>query len=165
MGRGEPPPSSTGRQLRPRLGDARHRRVAGHPITSGRCTVRTASRPSNQRRCRLLLLDVVVGDPDEPTALWRLAALCWQCRRRRRIRCHWPFPRHSPRWSGRGWPGPPHCWCNEYTEQRLPPADLPPQDSPFQVPVTHIPCNGQHLRSTKVTKISQQQTITNAKAK
>ena len=78
---GEPPPDSTGRCLRPRLHDARRldvrsRRVTGHPTSGGRRNVQTTARPPDQRRHGLLLLVVVVGDPDEPTALWRLAALC-----------------------------------------------------------------------------------------
>ena len=97
---GEPPPGPTGQCLRPRLYNARRldvrcRRVTGHLTSGGRCNVRMAVRPLDQRRRGLLLLVVVIGDPDKPTALWRLAALCRQRCRRGGVRCHWPFPRHS----------------------------------------------------------------------
>ena len=104
--RGEPSPGPTGRCLRPRLYDARRldvrcRRVAGHPTSGGRRNVRTTVRPPDQIRRGLLLLVAVVGDPDEPTVLWRLAALRWQCLRRRWIRHQRPFSRHSV-FGGRG---------------------------------------------------------------
>ena len=88
---GEPPPDPTGRCLRPRLYgvrwlDVRSRCVTGHPTSGGRRNVRTTVRPPDQRWRDLLLL-IVNGDPDEPTALWRLATLCWQRWRRGRVCC------------------------------------------------------------------------------
>ena len=99
--RGEPPPGPTGWCLRPHLYDARCRRVAGHPISGGRRNVRTTARPPDQTRRGLLLLVVVVGDPDESTALWCLTALRRQRFRRGGVCCQRPFPRHSV-FSGRG---------------------------------------------------------------
>ena len=101
----EPPPGPTGRCLCPCLYDTRRldvwgRRVAGHPTSGGRRNVWTTAQSPDQRRCGLLLL-VVVGDLDELTLLWRLAALCRQRLRRGRVRHQWPLPRYSV-FGGRG---------------------------------------------------------------
>ena len=98
---GEPPPGPTGWRLRSHLYDAWCRRVAGHRISGGRRCVRSTARSPDQRRRGLLLLVVVIGDPDESTALWCLTAL-----RRQRlcgggVCCHRPFP-HHPVLGGRG---------------------------------------------------------------
>ena len=75
-----PPPGRTGRRCRlyrpktRRLG-VRGRGVTSRPIGSDRRDVRTTLRPSDQRGHGLLFLVVVIGDPDEPTTLWSLAAL------------------------------------------------------------------------------------------
>ena len=94
----EPSPSPTSRRRCPCLSNTRRfhvwgRRVAGHPISSGQLNVRTAARPSNQRWSSLLLL-VIVGNPNESTALRSLAGPCRQRLHRRWIYRRWPFPRH-----------------------------------------------------------------------
>ena len=102
----DPPPGPTGRRCRlchpktRRLG-VRGRGVTSRPVASDRRDVRTTARPSDQRGRGLLFLVVVVGDPDEPTTLWSLAALCWQHLCRGRIHRQWPFPRY-PILGGRG---------------------------------------------------------------
>ena len=102
----KPPPGPTSRRRRPCLSKTRRlgvwgRRITGHLTSSGRCNVWTTTRPSDQRGCSLLLLIIVVGDPNEPTMLRSLAGLCRQRFRRRWIHHNWPFPRH-PVLGGRG---------------------------------------------------------------
>jgi len=89
---GEPPPDPTGWCLRPRLYDARCRRVAGQPISGGRRYIQTTARPLDQGRRGLLLLVVIGGDPDESTTLWRLTALRQQRFRRGGVCCERLFP-------------------------------------------------------------------------
>ena len=102
----ESPPSPTSRHHCPCLSKTRRlgvwgRRVTGHPTSSGRRDVWTTAWPSDQRRCSLFLLLVVVGDSNEPTTLRSLAGLRRQRLRRRWIQRRWPFPRH-PVLGGRG---------------------------------------------------------------
>ena len=124
--RKDPPPGPAGRRCR--LGrsktswlDVRSRRVTGHPVASGRRDIRATAWPPDQgRHGLLLLLLVVISDPNEPTVFRRLAALRRQRFRRRRIRRQWPFRRHSI-FGGQGGTDP----------QRCPLADPSPQDSPY----------------------------------
>jgi len=155
----EPPPGPTGRCSRPRLYDTCRldvwgRRVAGHLTSGDRRNIRTTAWPPDQRRCGLLLLLVVIGDPNEPTALG----------------CSPPAappqgtdpspvafsPLLCPRWSGRDGSAPPRCWCIEDTKQRRPLVGPSPQDSPYQVLVTRTLRTGQSLQSTEEPTTSHQ---------
>ena len=102
----EPPPGPTSHRRRLCLSKSRRlcvwgRRVTVHLTSSDRHDVWMTAWPSDQRGCSLLLLVLVIGDPNEPTMLWSLAGLRRQCLHRGWIHCHWPFPRH-PVLGGRG---------------------------------------------------------------
>ena len=66
------------------------------------------------------------------------------------------FPLPCPRWSGRDGSDLPRCWCIEHTEQRRPLAGPPPQDSPYQVPVTRTLRTDQRLQSAVEPKTCQE---------
>jgi len=157
----EPSPSPTSRRRCPCLSNMRRlgvwcRRVAGHPTSSGRRNVRTTTRPSNQRWHRLLLL-VVVSDPDKSTTFRHLAALCRQRLRRGRIHCQWSFPRY-PVLGGRGGT----VLLLLAASVLMTPSSVvlwqvhPPQDSPYQVPVTRTLRTDQCIQSAVEPTTSQQ---------